>query len=308
MKLTINDFKGYNNDCSTIKKIKVWIEEKGGEFTATELIDTFRGEHYDFEREVIKYLKSNLIKTYINDVLKIDVEMVLVELEQKSWDLECKYKRFEGVDNIEELLSYKQKLESEYQSKYRELAKEIEKYKGFENFDDLLQQNQNLKNGWNYKQGTVIQVLNYFFKQSFQSQSYLTTNSLMYNTLNSLCSVAFFNEDDFSEIIKNFNFSYWGGNHIERFYATAIVSDNNSAWKSIEKLLNRTPFILKNKRMYEGITFNVIQDDKRVKYRCTGWNDAGKIKFVTENTDNQKRMSFDNKEFKAYFKTIKIEF
>lgn len=307
MNLTINDFEGYNNDCSVILKIKSWIENKGGNFTAYELLETFSKKHYEFEKQVVKYLKPHLIKQFVTDVLKKDIEFLFLDLEDKSKILENNYKRFKGVENIEELLSYKQKLESEYQSKHYILDKELEKYKDFKNFQELLEQNQNLKTGWNYKQGTVIQVLNYFFHQSFQSQSYITTNSLMQNVLYNLLSVADFKEDDFSEIMKNFNFRYWGGNSIEGFYASSIINGNNSAWKSIEKALNRTPFILKNKRVYERFSFIVIEDNKQIKYRCTGWNDAKKIKFITE-TDSQKRYSFDNKEFKAFFKDKTIQF
>lgn len=251
-------------------------------------------------------MKPDLIKEYVTDVLKIDLEIVFLQLKEKSIRLDSAYKRFEGVENIDDLLNHKQKLDFDYQIKHRELDKEIEKYKDFSNFEELLELNQNLKNGWGYKQGTVIQVLNYFFSQSFQPQSYTTTNSVMQSVLYNLCAVAKFDEDDFTEVRKNFNFGYWGSNHIESFYATAIRSGNSSAWKSIEKALNRTPFILKSKRMYEGVTFQVAEDNKWVKYRCTGWNDSNKIKFIVENPDGQKRLSFNNKEFKTYFKNKQI--
>jgi hypothetical protein len=307
MELTINDFEGYNNDCSDIKKIKSWIEEKGGTFLASELLDAFSKGFYRFDEKVVQHLKPNLIKQFVVDVLKIDVESLIIGLQNKSERLDVLYKRFEGVDNIEELLSYKQKLESEYKSKHYWLDKEIEKYKGFKNFDDLLDQNLNLKSGYNYKEGTVLQVLNYFFTQSFQPQSYLTTNQVMYSVLHNLCTVAKFEEEDFTELKKKFNFGYWGGNAIESFYRTMIISSNNSAWKSFEKALERTPFILKNRRMYEGIEFRVAENNKWTYYRCTGWNDNKKIKFVIDKEEKQRRFAFDNKEFKAFFKDKKIE-
>jgi hypothetical protein len=120
--------------------------------------------------------------------------------------------------------------------------------------------------------------------------------------------VANFDENDFLELMKNFNFSYWGAGSIESFYTTMISSGNNSAWKSFEKALDRIPFIIKYKRMYEGIKFRVAEDNKWVYYRCTGWKEDKKIKFVVENEKKQKWFSFDNKEFKAFFKDKKIEF
>ena len=139
------------------------------------------------------------------------------------------------------------------------------------------------------------------FEQSFQSESYLTTNSVMQRTMEILLEVARFEEDEFSEIMKRFKFGYWGLNSIEHYYRTAINSQNNTAWKSIEKAIDRKPFILKGKRMHYGKTIEIAVDGKWVTFRCTGWNDTKKIKFVTE-TEKQKRYSFDLKEFKEFFK------
>lgn len=308
MQLTINDFEGYNNDCEDIQKIKSWIDTKGGFFTAEELLEAFSKRHYEFEKSVLRHLKPHLTKQFVTDVLKWDIKEFFFELQEKLKRLDASYKKFEGVENIDELLSYKAKIEFEYQSKHKTLDREIEKYKDFKNFNELLELNQNLKNGWGYKQGTVIQVLNYFFEQSFQTQSYLTTNNVMQSVLYDLCKVAKFDEDDFIELRKKFNFDYWGHNQIECFYACSISYNNNSAWKSIEKSLDRNPFILKNRRMYEGVRIRVAEDNKWVDYRCTGWNDAKKIKFVIDNENSQKRLSFDNKEFKSYFKDKKIQF
>ena len=60
--------------------------------------------------------------------------------------------------------------------------------------------------------------------------------------------------------------------------------------------------------MYLFLTFRVAEDNKWISYRCTGWNNVKKIKFVIDKEEKQKRFAFDNKEFKAFFKGKKIEF
>lgn len=309
MILTINDFDGYNKDCSTIKKIKSWIEDKGGSFDMKEMLSVFEKEHYSFKSEVIRYINAQHLNQYLQEFILEDEPFQfwhkIVELKK---DIEEKSKRFGSILQANELIKKEEELEREYKNKNYSLDKEIEKYKDFNNMEELLKLNQELKNGHNYKEGTVLQVLNYFFTQSFQPQPYLTTNHIMQSVLYNLCTVAKFDEDDFSELMKKFNFGYWGSNSIESFYGTMIVSGNNSAWKSFEKALERTPFILKSRRMYEGITFRVAEDNKWISYRCTGWNDIKKIKFVIDKEEKQKRFAFDNKEFKAFFKDKKIEF
>ncbi len=56
--------------------------------------------------------------------------------------------------------------------------------------------------------GSVLQTLQYLFDESFQSESYRTTNSVMHEFLSSLCKVARFEETDFTNITKHFNFGY----------------------------------------------------------------------------------------------------
>ena len=309
MKLTINDFEGYDNSCETIKKIKLWIENKGGSFDMKELISEFEKEHYSFKTEVIRYIKPDYLKEYLDEFFVDSSNKNLwLELVYIKKTIERKAQEFGGVLLTEELLKKKYELEREYENKNFYLNKEIEKYKGFNNMEELLELNQKLKTGYNYKEGTVLQVLNYFFNQSFQFQSYQTTNSVMQSVLYNLCQVAVFDEDDFSELMRDFNFGLWGGNLIESFYRSMVLSNNNSAWKSFEKALSRTPFLLKNKRMYEGMTFRLAENNKWIYYRCTGWNNDKKIKFVTDKTEKQNRFSFDNKEFRAFFKDKKIEF
>ncbi|HEX8575777.1 MAG TPA: hypothetical protein VF677_05745 [Flavobacterium sp.] len=308
MKLTINDFDGYSEDCTTIKKIKSWIEEKGGTFDMAEMLLVFDKAHYNLKSEIVRYINSEHLQKYLE-------EFILGENQSnKFWKdileskeiIDFKAKEFGSMLNAEQLIDRKKQLEAFYKSKLYWLEKEIEKYKDFKDFNELLQQNVELKNGYNYKDGTVLQVLNYFFNQSFQPQSYAITNTVMRSVLYNLCMVAKFDENDFLELMKNFNFSYWGAGSIESFYTTMINSGNNSAWKSFEKALDRYPFIIKNKRMHEGIKFKVAEDNKWVYYRCTGWNEDKKIKFVVENEKKQKRFSFDNKEFKAFFKDKKV--
>jgi hypothetical protein len=309
MILTISDFDGYDKDCPTIKKIKSWIEGKGGSFDMQEMLSIFEKDHYSFKSEVIRYINSQHLNQYLQKfILQDEPFQFWHEILRFKKNIEERSEKFGSILDANELLKKEERLESDYERKNRLLDQQIEKYKDFNNMEELLELNQKLKKGYDYRKGTVVQVLNYFFSQSFHSQSYVTTNDVMQSVLHNLCGVATFDEDDFLEIIKNFNFEYWGSRYLESFYATMIVAGNNSAWKSFEKAIGRTPFILKNKRMYEGIAFRVVENNKWIYYRCTGWNADKKLKLVTDKDEKQKRFSFENKEFKAFFKDKKIQF
>ena len=102
MKLTINDFEGYDNSCETIKKIKLWIENKGGSFDMKELISEFEKEHYSFKTEVIRYIKPDYLKEYLDEFFEN-----LYEEKRNSvmniYEEEPKYKK---IDDLRLLILY----------------------------------------------------------------------------------------------------------------------------------------------------------------------------------------------------------
>jgi hypothetical protein len=67
MKLTINDFDGYSEDCTTIKNIKYWIEEKGGTFDMAEMLLVFDKSHYDLKSEIVRYINSEHLQKYLEE-------------------------------------------------------------------------------------------------------------------------------------------------------------------------------------------------------------------------------------------------
>lgn len=303
MKLTAKDFEGYNENCQLVKKIKIWIQEQGGSFEIKDLIDEFEEDYKQLKQDIILYIKSEHLDHFLNEFIFKGDRFFIKELLYTKRKIEEKVEKFGSVKTVEELLEKERQL----YFKEKSLNKEIEKYQGFSNFQELLQLNQELKKGYNYKKGTVLQVLNYFYEQSID-KSYITINHVMDSVLRELCAVASFEENDFTEIIGRFKFSFWGFRSLEYYYRIMIENRNNSAWKSFEKAINRSPFILKNKRMFEGIQIEVKEENKRTLYRCTGFNEKNKIKFVIDEKDKQKRFSFDNKEFKSFFKDKKVEF
>jgi hypothetical protein len=277
MKFVKENFSGYNENCETIRAIKSLIQER--EFTFEEI------NHlpYVTTDDFIKYLKPEFIGPFLKHLFGNDY-------------FDKKYSEIKGI--LYELNAKLQKAdyyERKFKNRYLHLLDK-------ENLK-ILDKNIWLEKRWNYEfdKGEAFRFLEIIWHQSFQTESYLTTNTVMYQGFNIALETFRFEDDEFLKIMKNFNFNYWGATSIESFYANAIKSKNSSAWKSIEKAIDRKPFILKNKRMYEGRTFEMKSEKKLIKFRCTGWNDTNKIKFVTE-TEKQKRYSFDLKEFKEFFK------
>lgn len=288
MKFVVSDFSDYPEHCKTVHDILEFVKDR--EFTFDEVhnfapivtLDRFiHSLRVDLHKDFLKsyftpeYVQKN--RGVLNDIIET---------------LERKISRYEYHKN-------------EYKKRFEYLTANEENLKLL---DQNILLNDNLENDKN--KGEAFRLLETIWQQSFQSESYVTTNSVMYRGLCIALETFKFQEDEFEKIRRNFNFGYWGGNSIESFYACAIQSNNNTAWKSIEKAINRKPFILKNKRMYEGKTFTIAFEEKWTVFRCTGWNEEGNIKFVYNTLNNgkeiQKRISFNLKEFKSFFRMKKI--
>lgn len=284
MKFVVSDFSNYPENCKTVRDILEFVKDR--EFTFEEVekfapvvsLDRFiQYLNVDLHKD---FLKSHFTPEYVQNNRRI-LNDIIEKLKSRIFDNEYEknkfFKRFSHLTDDEKNLQ-------------------------------ILDENILLKENWNKdrNKGEAFRLLETIWQQSFKSESYVTTNNVMYRGLSIAIETFNFQEDEFLKIMKNFNFGYWGGNNIEYFYADAVRSNNNSAWKSIEKAIDRKPFILKGKRMYEGRTFFIAMNKKWVEFRCTGWNEQGKLKFVYETTEKdkktQKRLSFDLKEFKEYFK------
>lgn len=154
---------------------------------------------------------------------------------------------------------------------------------------------------------TPAKVYSYFR----ESQPYINDrsyNSCLLNVLDSIIAISNFEENDYFELTKVMSTKYACYANTERHYRIAIENNNNSAWKSIEKYLNRKPFIVDKKRCYEGFEFQISRTEY---YGCTGWNQKGEIKFILSSKPNRagqrKLLKFNYQQFKEYFKDKKIE-
>lgn len=301
MRLTKNHFEDYPENCSDVKSALSWLENlENQDFTMEELE---RALNHRWKERAFSYLKREYHEQYLNEVLGKNASSMYKELDEKISRLNYKINQFGNLENLEDLLYNNLKLENEYKSKQNALDREIAKYSGTNNLEELIEKNQDLLNGWNYKEGTVQQVLNFVFKTAKKILSYDRYNSLMSDQLQLLLRTSFFRKEDYSEISKK---SYV---RPENDYAVAIKAGNASAIKSIEIYLKRKPFIINRFRMFEGRMFLVIIDGKKANFRCTGWNDSGRIKFIKTVYPSEKKqlLNFDNKEFKDFFKNLEID-
>lgn len=146
-----------------------------------------------------------------------------------------------------------------------------------------------------------------YFRKNKTNLTQREHDKVVHDVLHSLLRGAVFEDDDYSLLLKELK--EWHQYHYdtEIHYGWACSVNNRSAIKSIEKHLNRKPFLIGTKRCYEGFTF---QTGRSEHYKCTGF-DEGKIKFVLyENGMHQgtrKLFKFDHKEFKTHFKDKKIQ-
>jgi hypothetical protein len=230
-------------------------------------------------------------------------------LSEKQHLLKYQIERFGSIETVEELAEKKAQQQEEIDVLKRSLETKSAEYeriiayynthkeeaKDLERVDKLKQENENLRRGFHDIHVSPPQVMNYL-NQYAKAYGWVRCDAVLYRQLELLVEHVFFNENDISII-----YSKYGSKSAESNYRTAIVSNNSSAWKSIEFFLKRTPFILKNKRIYEACEFHTIVEGKKTKYRCTGWNSDKKIKLVYDTFLGQKRLSFDNKQFKEYF-------
>lgn len=289
MKFTTDDFIDYPLSCNVVQDILEYVKDR--EFTFEEL-NEFRPQWVNINR-FPQYLKPEKLKPFIEYYSDKFYK-------QNHNDLSGLIKKLE-----ERISGYKYE-ENKFKERFQYLINDEENIKVLDKNLFLEKRLEKI-----LTKGNAVTVLEVIFSNSYKSQSYLTTNNALQRALYILTEVAIFKEDEFSEIMKNFNFDYWGINIIESFYSNSILAGNNSAWKSIEKALNKKPFILQGKRIYEGKTFQMFIAERIViNLRCTGWNNEGKIKFVYDTLEKdksvQKQLSFDLKEFKEYFKDKKF--
>lgn len=141
-------------------------------------------------------------------------------------------------------------------------------------------------------------------------QQYITDrryDSMIHQVLCSLLESKEFKEGEYVELRNVLRKDYSYHRDIELHYGIAVLNGNRTLWKQIEAYLNRKPFIIDNKRCYLGYEFR-LETEPIKEFRCTGWNDEGKIKFVVtdRNTYQKTLLKFTNAEFKEYFKDKKI--
>jgi hypothetical protein len=150
-----------------------------------------------------------------------------------------------------------------------------------------------------------VRMYHYFRK----NQTKLTDrehDKVVHDILYSILRGAVFELEDYGLLRKELKNWYNYHVDVESHYRWAVMANNRSAIKSIEKYLNRKPFLIGTKRCYEDFKFCTGNNEH---YKCTGF-DENKIKFVLyENRMGQgprKLFKFDNKEFKEHFKDKKI--
>lgn len=141
-------------------------------------------------------------------------------------------------------------------------------------------------------------------------QKYITerkSDSILNDILECVIAAAEFEIDDYELLYHNLRTKYLCHCDTEWHYRIAIENNNNTAWKSIEKFLDRKPYIINGKRCYAEFKFQLAHNEY---YHCTGWNEQGNIKFVVYHEPNRKGirklLNFTREQFNEYFKNKKI--
>lgn len=142
--------------------------------------------------------------------------------------------------------------------------------------------------------------------------SYQTFNHGLQKFLESMvmCGIKF-ELPDYTHIVGHYKSHYWlmvssNGKHKGEFlYRYAVIYDNISFCQSYEYSRGREPFILNNKRLFEGAEFKY----KNLYWTVTGWNeDNKKIKCVgyetRSNEGKRKLMEFDREKWLSERKLI----
>ena len=144
------------------------------------------------------------------------------------------------------------------------------------------------------------------YRQFKIQQPYITDrqyDSVLNNVLESIIASQRFEIDDYHDLYKWIRREYDYHWDSEWHYRIAIKHNNNLAWKSIEKFINRKPYLFDNKRCYEGFEFSTTDGDT---YKCTGF-DGSRIKFkVWFKKPEFKLLKFTHAEFKDYFNARKM--
>jgi hypothetical protein len=153
---------------------------------------------------------------------------------------------------------------------------------------------------------TPARVYEYFrFQHKFTSDRIYSKS--MYDILESILATRKFEENDYVELRKSLRGISIPHHDAEEHYATAVRSNNSSLWKQIESYLERKPFIIDKKRCYQGFSFQLSEKEN---YRCTGWNEMGRIKFIQSSDRrgevDRKLLNFNREEFMVHFKDKKI--
>ena len=273
MKVTANDFSGYNEHCSVIKGIKEWASDR--EFTVDELMAF---SHHATIQEIVKYLNVDRHQEFFEAYLKADT---LADVENIKLISERLSERLSACNA--EIDFYKGQTErlSLFETK-SEIYQKISRIDTFES------------------RSKVYNIVHSAYNGEYLD-SYRKTNSVLKDLLRALIWSVEFKEGDFEKMFKQLGAGYWLDK--ESVYENIITSRNNSALNDFEKYFKRQPYILKNKRLYEGFKFYADS----IRYRCTGWTENENIKLVTDNTEKQNRYSFDKKQFKEFFKDKNIE-
>jgi len=271
MKLSINNFHNYeNSNCPTIKKILIWVEEKG-EFTYKELRENFNeasGLHY-----VKKYLKPEFFN-----------ELLLTE-----------FKEFHE-SNYTTLNSYLEKLDELNEFKNTDLQclnEKIIEYKKWKSTSDVTYLIDKMYYG-KYSCGS------YCVERKF--------NPAMSNFLYSLIASIEFKEGDFKHIKSLRGYRGWFSENF--VYQKIIQNKNGSAIRAFEKDFEWKPFVINGKRLYDNIRIRFVDDNKWIYLRCTVFEPTeDKIRFVSDNfqQEKQQRFAFNRKTFKEFFNNKIIE-
>lgn len=166
----------------------------------------------------------------------------------------------------------------------------------------------------NEEKSTAYQFIEFVWKKN-QLDSYLRINQIMYNAVKFAIDAKFnFNENDITEVFKNFKGGYWfgftdnvNGGYGAFIYSHAGKSQNINACVSIEKFMGINPFILVGKRVHRQLTF--INSETKRYYRVTGFDIDNKvIRLMSwENGKEEgkyKLHSFTNKEWNTFRKDI----
>lgn len=278
MKLTAQHFNNLDKNCPTIKAMVKWAGKR--EFTIQELQNAFKTIH-DIPTQALDWLKPQYVEQYYNEVVPVLTKRVFEAIRNSKRRMEHIESSFGNIQDIPAFIAEK-----------REIEHKLEKI-------------QEKKGG-----SAAVQIMTQFYQSA--KRETIALNPLLKDMLENLIKGQVdFKENDITDIYKNCLGGYWfnantnGNGQGEWIYRLACIF-NTSVAISFEKFEKLTPYLLNNRRLFAGTTFQY----GKLYCRVTGWNKANEITCVTFHDQQEKgkrgNVKFDRESWLVERKKCKL--